>query len=121
MRTIRTGIGALSACVFLAAFSSPGPGQERKPQPVEKAGPYVFVPPTVSPEFQEYLKTLPDPIHRPTAPAPDDLEAWKLYHQNRERDLEPKVQRALKQYEPTVTERKLGGVPVLDIKPKGRA
>src|SRR5262245_46793012 len=121
MRTIRIGFGLPVACVTFLALSMPAAGQEKKPQPGEKSRPYVYVPSTVSPEFQEYLKTLPDPIHRPTAPAPDDLEAWKLYHQNRERDLEPKVQRALKQYEPTVTERKLGGVPVLDIKPKGRA
>src|SRR5262249_47364026 len=85
----------------------------------EKPRPYVHVPSTVSPEFQEHLKKLPDPALRPSFPAPDDLEGWKRFHEAREKDSEPRVERALKEHQPTLTKRQLGGIPVLDIKPKG--
>src|SRR5436190_1039183 len=117
-RTIRTASVLLAVGAFLACLTIPTAGQEKKTEPVETK-PYVYVPDTVSPEFQEHLKKLPDPALRPSFPAPDDRDAWKRFHQAREKDYEPRVERALKEYEPTLTERKLGGVPVLDIKPKG--
>jgi acetyl esterase/lipase len=110
---------AIAAGALLAGLMIPVVGQDKKTQPSEKTKPYVYVPDTVSPEFQDHLKKLPDPALRPVAPAPDDMEGWKRFYQNRENDLEPRVISALKQYEPTLTERKLGGIPVLDIKPKG--
>lgn len=118
MRTSLTA-ALLFLGVSLALWTIPLAGQEKKAEPAEKTKPYVYVPTTVSPEFQEHLKMLPDPILRPTAPNPDDLEGWKRFHATREKDMEPRVERALKQYEPTIAERKLGGISVLDIKPKG--
>lgn len=112
-RTSRIAAVLLAAGALLAGLTISVVSQEKKTKP------YVYVPNTVSPEFQEYLKTLPDPALRPSFPAPDDLDGWKRFHQIREKDLEPRVLRALKEYEPTLTERNLGGVPVLDIKPKG--
>lgn len=114
MRTILAVVAVSLACLAIPLI-----GEEKKSGPNAKTKPYVYVPNTVSPEFQEHLKNLPDPALRPTAPTPDDLEGWKRYHAAREKDLEPRVVQALKKYEPTVTERKLGGLPVLDIKPKG--
>jgi acetyl esterase/lipase len=110
-------VALLAAGAFLTWLTIPVVSQEQKTGPREKA--FVYVPDTVSVEFQEHLKKLPDPALRPRFPAPDDLDGWKRFHQTREKDSEPRVERALKEYEPTLTERKLGGVPVLDIKPKG--
>ncbi|MGL4554622.1 MAG: alpha/beta hydrolase [Gemmataceae bacterium] len=99
----------VTACLLLAA------GRE------DEAKPFVHVPGTVSAEFREHLKKLPDPALRPAWPAPDDVAGWARFHQTREKELEPRVERALKAHTPAVTERKLGGVPVLDIRPKGWA
>jgi acetyl esterase/lipase len=109
----------LAVAALLACLTIPVVSQEKKTDPAQKPKPYVYVPDTVSSEFQEHLKKLPDPALRPSFPAPDDLDGWKRFHQAREKDSEPRVESALKAYEPTLTERKLGGVPVLDIKPKG--
>jgi epsilon-lactone hydrolase len=107
-------VGAVLGCLTIPVVS-----QEKKTEQGAKGGPYLYVPDTVSPEFQELLKKLPDPALRPSFPGPDDQDGWKRFHQAREKDYEPRVERVLKEYEPTLTERKLGGVPVLDIKPKG--
>jgi acetyl esterase/lipase len=117
----RTTIAAatLGAGALMVGLTVPVAGQDKKTPPGDKARPFVYAPDTVSPEFQEHLKKLPDPALRQPWPAPDDIEGWKRVHQQRETDLEPRVQRALKQYEPSIVERKLGGVPVLDCKPKG--
>lgn len=118
-RTVLTASVVLAVGTFLACLTIPVVSQEKKTELSDKSQPYVYVPTTVSPEFQQHLKKLPDPALRPSFPAPDDRDGWKRFHQTRERDLEPRVERAQKKYEPTLTERKLGGVPVLDIKPKG--
>jgi acetyl esterase/lipase len=104
---------SLAAGVLLAWLAFPVAGRETK------AKPFVHVPSTVSAEFQEHLKKLPDPSLRPSFPKPDDLDGWKRFHQEREKALEPKVKQTLKKHGPTVVERKIAGVPVLDIKPKG--
>lgn len=83
------------------------------------ATPFVQVPDTVSSEARKYLESLPDPATLPAWPAPDDLAGWKRAWQAGEAASEPNVQATLKRYEPRIAERKLGGVPVLDIKPKG--
>jgi epsilon-lactone hydrolase len=106
----------LVAGVLLVGLSIPLVGQERKAQPGK---PFLYVPDTISPEFREHLSKLPDPALRTPFPAADDIEGWKRVHKQREVDLEPKVQEILKRYEPTIEERNLGGVPVLDCKPKG--
>src|SRR5262249_38540727 len=120
MRT-RTTIAAatLAAGVGFVGLSIPVTGQDKQAQPNERAKPFVYAPDTVSAEFREHLKKLRDPALRQPFPAPDDVEGWKRVHQQRETDFEPRVQRVLKQHEPTIVGRKLGGVPVLDCKPKG--
>lgn len=81
--------------------------------------PFVPTPDTVSPEARKFLDSLTDPALLPEWPAPNDIAAWKRAHDAAEASSEPKVQAALKRYEPTVEKRKIGGVLVLDIKPKG--
>jgi acetyl esterase/lipase len=118
-RTIRAAAALLAVGAVFTCLTTPVGSQEKKVGPSGATRPYVYVPDTVSPEFQDHLKKLPDPARRPRFPAPDDLDGWKRFHQAREKDMEPRVERALKEYEPTLTERNLSGVPVLDIKPRG--
>jgi acetyl esterase/lipase len=120
-RTLLTVSALLVVGTLPVRLTIPLVGREKKAEPGAKTRPFVHVPDTVSPEFQELLKKLPDPALRPAFPAPDDVDGWKRFHQAREKDSEPRVERILKEHEPTLTERKLGGVPVLDIKPKGWA
>jgi epsilon-lactone hydrolase len=39
--------------------------------------PYVHIPETVSPEAQDFLRTLKDPHLTPQFPDPADIAAWK--------------------------------------------
>lgn len=79
---------------------------------------YVVVPTTVSREWQDYLAKLPDPNQwDPTFPSPDDIVGWEKLDRSDEiyKELND---RAVRLYEPHITPGKLGGVLVLDIKPK---
>ena len=89
------------------------------PEPPAKEKPFVQVPDTLSPEAKKYLESLPDPDTVPPTPRADDLAGWKRAWEDGETATEPKVRATLKRYEPTVKERKFGGVPVLEVTPKG--
>jgi acetyl esterase/lipase len=91
------------------------PAQDRS----AKRKPFVQVADTVSPQARKYLESLADPATLPAWPAPDDLAGWKRAWEAAEAESEPAVRATLKRYQPTVAKRKVGGVPVLDIKPKG--
>ena len=81
--------------------------------------PFLHIPADVSPEFQAYLRTLTDPALKPRFPDSGDLETWKKVQAAAETQelaiSAPVVQR----YAPIVKELTLGGVPVLDVRPKG--
>src|SRR5262245_41320042 len=81
--------------------------------------PYAYVPATVSKEWQNYLRTLTDPNDwNADYPSAGDVSGWeKLNRPDESREKENK--RILALYNPEIAPRKLGGVPVLDIKPKG--
>jgi len=106
-------VALLFVCVLF------GRALESAPDRTDREKPFVQVPDTVSPEARKYLESLPDPATLPAAPAFDDRAGWKRAWEAGEADTQPKVAAALKRYGPTVKERKLGGVPVLDITPKG--
>jgi len=80
--------------------------------------PYVHIPDTVSQEAQAFLRTLKDPALMPAFPEPDDLAGWEKVRAFAEADGKAKSAPLLQRYEHTVTERKLSGVPVLDVRPK---
>jgi acetyl esterase/lipase len=84
-----------------------------------KGKPFARVPDTVSPEARKFLESLPDPATLPAVPAADDVAGWKRAREAGEADTAPKVKAALTRYRPTLKERKLGGVPVLEVTPKG--
>ena len=76
------------------------------------------IPDTISTEAREYLKSLEDPASLPESPAADDLEGWKKAWDENETLHQEENDVVVQQYEPTIAPRELGGVPVLDIRPK---
>ena len=79
--------------------------------------PYVHIPKTVSQQAQAFLRTLQDPALMPEFPEPDDLISWEKVRALAEADGKAKSAPLLQRYEHTVTAVKLGGVPVLDVRP----
>ncbi len=79
---------------------------------------YVHVPETVSQEAQAFLRTLQDPALMPAFPEADDLAGWEKVRAFAEADGKSKSAPLLERYEHAITEGKLGGVPVLDVRPK---
>jgi len=79
--------------------------------------PYVNIPDTISPEAQAFLRTLTDPALMPAFPEPDDIEGWQKRQAAAEANGKALSEPLLQRYEHTVTEARLGGVPVLDIRP----
>ncbi len=79
-----------------------------------------YVPDTVWKGWQQVIEALPDPTQAPVLPAPDDIDGWKQAYEAQERGaLEKGVDKAVERLLVTVTEKTLGGVPVLEITPKG--
>jgi acetyl esterase/lipase len=108
---VPTGAFVVIAAVLTWWNASAGQGTKMKP--------FLEVPDTVSPEARKYLESLPDPASIPQWPAPDDAVAWKRLWDAGEAASEPKVKATLRRYEPVVARRLLGGVTVMDVKPKG--
>jgi epsilon-lactone hydrolase len=77
--------------------------------------PYVNIPETISREAQDFLRTLKDPALLPAFPEADDLDGWHKVQAMAEADGRAKSVPLLKRYQHTVTERKLGGIPVLEV------
>jgi acetyl esterase/lipase len=84
-----------------------------------EARPFVNIPDTVSPEAQAFLRTMKDPTLIPAFPAADDIAGWKKLQAWAEADGRAKSAPLLARFEYTVEEQKLGGVPVLQVCPKG--
>ncbi len=80
---------------------------------------YVHVPTTISEEWQAQLRQYTDPALIPEFPSPDDLDGWREFQQAMEAGNMAFSEMVLRQFEPTVTERVIGEVPVIDVKPKG--
>jgi len=76
--------------------------------------PYVHIPDTVSLQAQAFLRTLQDPALKPAFPKPDDLAGWEKMRAFAEADGKAHSAPLLQRYEHTVTEGRLGGVPVVN-------
>ena len=85
----------------------------------ERGEPYAHVPSTISPEAQAFLRMLPDPNQQPAAPAPTEIEEWKAFQQAMEAMALESQRRLVEHLRPELTEKNFGGVPVLEIKPRG--
>jgi monoterpene epsilon-lactone hydrolase len=79
----------------------------------------VAVPDTVSPEWQERLRSMPDPSRGPPFPAPGDFAGWSVLQRAQDAQRLPAAEAAVTRYQPTIVARELGGAPVLDITPQG--
>ena len=79
---------------------------------------FVHIPETVSREAQEFLSTLQDPALLPPFPSPDDFAGWKTLQESAERDALTQSEAMMKRFSSTVTESRLGGIPILDIRPR---
>ena len=78
----------------------------------------IYIPTTISKEAQEELRKIASNPFDFKSPGPADLNGWKkLYHEMESMDFFGS-QSIKDLYQPNITETKLGGVNVLDIKPK---
>jgi len=80
--------------------------------------PFVHIPVTISSQAQEFLATLKDPALVPAFPDPADLSGWRKLQAWAEADGKAKSEPLLKRLAYTAIEGKLGGVPILDVRPK---
>ncbi len=78
----------------------------------------TYVPNTVSEGWQAVLEAMPDPTNT-RVPAPDDLEGWTKAQAASEKQGTDASRQAVESFGVIVKELRLGGIPVLDIKPKG--
>lgn len=82
--------------------------------------PYANIPTTISPEAQELYRMMPDPHLTPPAPGPTEFEKWKVMQAaSIANTIALRAQPLIDLLEPELTEMVLGGVPVLEMKPKG--
>ena len=80
----------------------------------------VPLPDTISPEAKAVIEFLQSAgLKQLKGPAPDDLAGWKALHDAQEKALEAPNKTVLNQLGATLTEAVIGGVPVLDIRPRG--
>src|SRR5436190_7066375 len=76
-------------------------------------------PSTISPEAQAALAKLTKAARNVQLPKPGDVEGWKKVQAEFEQKRASANAEVVRKYEPKIEPKRLGGVPVLDIKPKG--
>jgi acetyl esterase/lipase len=108
-----------SIAILCGAVGLTGAALAQQPPPPDRSKPYAYVPDTVSPQAQELLRKATDPALRPPMPAPDDREGWKQVQARREAERRERSEATIARYRPTLIDRKLGGTPVLEIRPRG--
>ena len=78
-----------------------------------------YVPTTISAEAQKVLNAIyANKIYERKAPASDNLDGWRKMHAAGEQAGKERNDKAVEMNQVTVTDAKLSGVPVLDIRPK---
>jgi acetyl esterase/lipase len=104
---------ALCGCAALFAWAP------LEAQMTTEVKPFLHIPADVSPEFQAFLRMQTDPALKPRFPDPSDLENWKKFQAGAEQAELAISAPVVERLAPIVTELSLGGVPVLDVRPKG--
>ena len=76
--------------------------------------------PMISDEAREYFEENFSRSMRDTmqVPAPDDIQGWEKRNDLECKEQEPRILELVEHYGPTLIETEVGGVPVLDIRPK---
>jgi acetyl esterase/lipase len=81
--------------------------------------PFLHIPETVSKEARDFLRTLKDPALAPPFPEPGDFASWKNVQALVEKNALAQAEPIVRRHAPIVEERTLGGIAVLDVRPKG--
>jgi len=79
---------------------------------------YNYASSTISPEAKEIIYAYTSAESKPPVPPSNDKEQWKMYQQQLEMALKDQNDAFIAQMGLDVSELSLGGIPVLDIKPK---
>ena len=112
-------VGALALGAFSIARAADTAAEQRAAQP---AAPPVPLPNTMSPEATLFLEALIAADLKSTkAPAPTDLAAWRRLqdHLAANNPRAAAAQAALPKLGLSLLDAKLGGVPVIDVRPRG--
>jgi acetyl esterase/lipase len=112
---VALAVGAVLGPTLVGCDSSPS---EEKKLLLPQRDPPVYIPTTISEEAQAVLKRRNLHVVA-TLPALHDLDGWKRAQEGTESGIAPRNRRVVEKYEPTITRTEIGGVPVLDIVPKG--
>ncbi|WP_417387059.1 alpha/beta hydrolase [Gimesia sp.] len=106
-RPVLQNLSALLGCLVCILNTTSVTGQDYE------------APATISPEAQKAVAGFSRAAATAPLPRPDDREGWKAVQAKVEQKRAAANAEVVRKYQPQITERKLGGVPVLDIKPKG--
>ncbi|MBE2214594.1 MAG: family 78 glycoside hydrolase catalytic domain [Opitutaceae bacterium] len=84
-----------------------------------KAGASLYIPDTISPAWQAFLRTPPFTVANRDPQPSLDAAAWAERWRRNEEMLTQYESSLLERYQPELAPRTLGGTPVLDVKPRG--
>jgi len=107
MNRVLKALGVLSGWLAVNIISTPAHGDD------------FAAPATISNEAQAALAKFTRAERNAPLPAADDVEGWKKKQAEVEQKRAAANEAVVKEYRPKITERKLAGVPVLDIRPAG--
>lgn len=82
----------------------------------------IYIPTTISTEWQQFMKLVAGVISSAppvVIPASNDIEGWKRFRAQSEQTYSAFFTNLMKRYKQETTEKTLGGVKVLEIKPEG--
>ena len=116
-------MAAIVGLISIAALT-PVPAQDTQkqgssPEPQTSESLRTFVPDTVSEGWRSVSEAFPDPTQAPTMPGHTDIEGWKKAHSEMEKTLLESAEQAVKQFGVSVAGKDFGGVPLLEVTPKG--
>ena len=103
---------------ILFAASTPVVAQST-PQATPQMDLRQYVPDTVSEGWRKVLQGMPDPTKTAPLPGPNDLEGWQKVFDSFEQNGLKLEEAVVKQTQVSVASKMLGGVPVLEVTPKG--
>jgi len=116
-------LGAMLITIATVALSSASAETSQNEAAPAAAQPQLnlrtYVPSTVSEGWRKVYELFPDPTKVPPMPGPNDLEGWKKVFDANEKRVMPQSEAVVKQLDVKVISKELGGVPVLEITPKG--
>ena len=81
--------------------------------------PYAYIPDTISEQAKKIISNYENPNLLPTLPERENFKAWTEIQKARDEAVIKSHQGIVKRLQPVVSEREIGGVPVLDVKPAG--